>query len=297
VYYYGPATALCFGYPKVLFPWGYDIRDYADSSRGAFAMVRWALRSADLVVPSSSAAADYICTRFGTTREKVQAVSWGIDQRQFQRADMARRQAILERYGIPPAARVVSNVRRCHPDWGCDLAFEAFCTLAAENPALHFVLLGGAGDLTNQIMGRMRATLAKWGLERRFTLFDRDMPLEEFADVVAVTDVFTSLPQFTDMRSWSVLQAAASGAAPVLTDQEEYRRMTDQGFRALFVPPGRADVVADAVRTLLADETGTSAMTHDNVRYIEQHESWDVHMQRMLQLIDAVCERQKERLL
>ena len=287
VFQYGLATAMCKGVPRILMPWGGDIYLYPEASIVSFAMVRSALRRVDLVCPSSTAAVSYLVSRFGVSPGRVKAISWGVDRAAFRRADPSRRAEICARFGIDPSRRLFLNVRRFVPIWGCHIALEAFRRHAGSDPLAHFALLGGAG--TGELVREAREKLRSEGLEGRFTLFDGDTPFSDCADLMSVADAFVSLMTVRDMRSASILQAAASGGVPVLCDQPEYRAMEREGFRAVFVPPGDAEAVAGALRSIAGDEALLNEVRRANDRYIAEHEDQDIQMTRLLEAVESVC--------
>ncbi len=286
---YGPPTALCRGIPRIIFPWGGDVFTYCESSPYLFAMTKLSLRAADLVVPSSATGARHISERFGVPAERVQAVSWGVDRERFKRADAARRRAVCERWGIDPGATVFLNARRFHPVWGGPAVLEAFMRLASEYPSAHFILLGGAGS--ERFTGPARARLGAEGLLPRFTLLEGNAPLEVCAELMSVSDVFASAMGLADMRSFSVLQAAAAGGAPVVSDLPEYREMERQGFAAAFVPPGDAEALAGALRAFARDPAGARRLAERNEAYLAEHEDYPTQMNKLLGLIEGVCAR------
>jgi len=92
------------------------------------------------------------------------------------------------------------------------------------------------------------------------------------------------------MRSSSILQAAASGAALVLSDQREYRAMAAQGFCATLV--GASDTAA-ATRAVLGYTHAPDRRRAEllaNAAFVAQHEDHDAQMDALLDLIEAVCE-------
>lgn len=286
---YGPATALCRGVPRIIFPWGGDVYAYAEASPYHFAMTKYSLRAVDLIVPSSTIGARHIRERFGVPAEKVQAVSWGVDRRLFHRADNSTRDSLCAKWGIDPAAKVFLNARRFRPIWGAFLALDAFMRLAAEQPATHFILLGGLH--TEEFTREARARLEAAGMLSRFTLLEGDAPLETCAELMSISDVFVSLMGLGDMRSVSVLQATAAGGIPVISDVPEYREMERVGFAALFVKPDDAEDVLAALRFCMNNASEVNAMRARNNDYIVEHEDYTKQMDKMLDLIDKVCKR------
>lgn len=286
---YGLATALCFGFPKILMPWGGDIYRYAETSILAFAMVKYALQHVDLVCPGSAVAARHICTRYRVPEHRVHAVPWGVDQQMFAKADRDERRRICRKYDINPGAMIFMNARRFRPEWGCDLALEAFIRLAEEYPSFHFVMLGGLG--TEPYVHAARHQLIRRGLEHRFTLFEGDIPLSDCAELMSVSDVFVSLMRTRDMGSASILQAASAGGAPVLRDQEEYRKMERLGFRALFVVNVEdVESVVDALRSYADNQELRQDFVNRNQVYLTKYEDYDRQMRKLLDLIDEVCD-------
>jgi glycosyltransferase involved in cell wall biosynthesis len=286
---YGLPTALCSGVPKIIFPWGSDVLSYAESSPFHFALTKLALRKADLIVPSSTTAAQHIRERFGVRPERVRAVSWGVDRQKYKKADAIQRAGICAKWNINPQATVVLNPRRFRKAWGGFLALEAFMQVASENPLTHFVLFGGEG--TEKFTKEARAGIEEQGLSSRFTLLEGFAPLADCVELMSISDVFVSLLGRFDMRSSSVLQTAAAGAVPIVAEHSEYREMERLGFAALFVPPDSVEDVIKALRFCVLNPTERREMIARNDRYIAQHEDYSTQMDTLLNLIDEVCIR------
>ncbi|HKN82662.1 MAG TPA: glycosyltransferase [Pyrinomonadaceae bacterium] len=286
---YGLPTALCSGVPKIIFPWGSDVLSYAESSPFHFALTKLALLRVDLIVPSSTTAAEHIRRRFGIRPEKVRAISWGVDREKFKSADATQRMALCARWNINPQATVVLNPRRFRPAWGGFLALEAFMQVAAENPLTHFVLFGGAG--TEEFTKEARTRIERQGLSSRFTLLEGFAPSTDCVELMSISDVFVSLLGRFDMRSSSVLQAAAAGAAPIIAEHAEYHEMERLGFAALFVQPDSVEDVVRALRFCILNPEKRREMIARNDRYLAQHEDYSTQMDILLGLIDEVCAR------
>ncbi|MGH7914849.1 MAG: glycosyltransferase family 4 protein [Candidatus Binataceae bacterium] len=285
---YGPALVYCQGVPRVLFPWGSDIYNTVESWGGAERIVKGALRAADLIVPSSGSTADYIVERFQVSKEKVRAISWGIDLAECRRADGARRESLCAKWGIAPAAVVVQNCRKFWPHFGCFTVLEAFLRAAAELPLCHFILLGGvaSGEL-RQASERVAAS----GFAHRFTIIDRELRLREYLELASITDIFVSLCPRGDARSTSVLQLAAAGAAPLIGDDREYRTMETLGFAAQFVDPTSADALTAGIRHLAEHPARRREMAEQNEAYLRHHEDRETQMDRLLSSIESLLDR------
>jgi glycosyltransferase involved in cell wall biosynthesis len=238
-------------------------------------------------VPSSTTAARHICERFGIHKRKVQAVSWGVDRQIFKRVTDEERRSLRRKWGIDSDALVFINVRRFRPIWGGFVALEAFMRIAHEYPSSRFILL--AGESTEEFISQARNQLQEAGLLSRFILLDGHTPLQICAELMSISDAFTSLLGLGDMRSSSVLQAAAVGGLPVVSDTPEYREMERLGFAGLFVRPDSVEDVVGALRYVVQNPASVSEIAARNQIYIAEHEEHFKQMDRMLSLIDDVC--------
>jgi glycosyltransferase involved in cell wall biosynthesis len=280
---YGLATAWCRGVRRALFPWGGDVFLYAESSPFVERVVRRALEQVELIVPSSLTGAAHIRERYGIPSERVRAVSWGVDLARFRPAEGERALAIRAKLGITPDAQVVMNARRFLPLWGAFEALDALIATARRRADVHGILLGGGG--TESAMREARARVEGAGLAPRFTLFEGNATLEQVAEAMSVSSVFLSLLGKGDMRSSSVLQAAACGAAPVLLEAPEYRAMERDGFRAAFVDSREPRALEAAIESWLADPAQRVAVVTSNRRWLEVHEDQVRQMDLLLELV------------
>ena len=288
---YGLATSLCKGIPRILFPWGGDIFNYVETSPALNWMTTRALRNVDLIVPSSETAARYIPDRFGVDDSRIEAVSWGVDLKLFRLADSDSRNEILKRYSIPQDSRVIVNARRFKELWGAMDALESCLEIAARHPDVHCIFPGGSG--THSAIEAARKRVAQAGLQSQFTFLADNIPLQQYADILSVADIFLSLLGRGDMRSSSVLQGAACGGTPIIVDSPEYRMMTEQGFAAEFVSEGDVDALSATIERLLSSKDERLRIRCANQKYISTHEDQDCQMTRLLGLIDDVCTRYK----
>lgn len=290
---YGLATALAHGVPRIIFPWGGDIFGLDESTPMHKMIARYALRNVELIVPSSTTAARHLVSNYGVNPDNVVPISWGVDLETFRPAWGAERAERRRRLGINPDAVVISNVRRFWPQWGCFVALEAFLQLAEESPETHFVLAGGSRTDEGPMPEAVRMIEAR-GLSSRFLILHGEVPLETIAEIMSVSDVAVSLAGRFDMRSSSVLQAAASGGAPVIGRHEEYELMIRDGFAALLVDPADAHQVVDAIRHLVVDQTARARMAAANARFVAEHEDQHRQMKRLLSEIDRICEPRRQ---
>lgn len=282
---YGPALVHCHEVPRVLFPWGSDIYNTGESWVGAERIVKSAMRAADLIVPSSASAAAHIVERFQVSKEKVRAISWGIDLAECRRADGARRASLCAKWGIAPDAVIVQNCRKFWPHFDCFTVLDAFLRAAAELPQCHFILLGGT------VLGELRQAVVRIsasGFAHRFTSIDRELSLREYLELASISDISVSLCPRGDARSTSVLQLAAAGAAPLIGDDREYRTMEALGFAAQFVDPASAGSLTAGIRYLVEHPARRREMAERNEAYLRRYEDRETQMDRLLSSVESL---------
>jgi glycosyltransferase involved in cell wall biosynthesis len=286
---YGVPAALCRGVPRIMHPWGSDIFVTPESWPGADRLIRFAVRRADLLIPSSASAVEHLARRFGVSAERVCGVSFGVDPDSVVAISSEERARLCGKWGIDPNRVVVQNCRQFRRRWGCEEALAAFLLLAKERENTHFVLLGGASGVPEMDEARSRIEAA--GLQGRFTVLQRRLSLQEYNELAQLSDVSVSLMTRADMRSASVLAHAAAGTPQVIAEHPEYRAMERNGFRATFVDPQDAAAAAAAMREyvdhpLLRQEVGEA-----NRRYTLAHENQPRQLEIIMSRIDEVCRR------
>lgn len=282
---YGFAASLCDFTTRVVFPYGGDIYIYANRSRYAEWLLHHAFKNVDAILPSAISAVPYLTERFSIPSDRVKSISWGVDHSQFYPRRSDEQLIIKKQYSIPQGKRVILNCRRYDPSWGSEVVLGTFINLALFRDDLHFVLLPGE----RHYLEPTRQILREMGLEERFTILESQLSLREFAEVASVSEVYVSLMLATDMRSSSVLQAAACGSLPVLSNQREYRAMLEEGFRAQLVPFGDTESTARAILSFLDNPELCAHVRSKNLEFLRQSEDLLSQSSKMIEYITALA--------
>lgn len=283
-YPHGLAAALAPDARRVVMPWGADIYQYAEASPLIRWVLGWSLRRAHLVCPAAVTAVPYLQQAFGVDRKRVVAIPWGVDRRLFFSRSRRERQQIRERYQLFGEDVLVLNVRRFAPHWGCREALEVCLRVAGQRGDCRFLFFGGGKD---ELVEQAKRRVKQAGFGDRFIFFPQ-LSLEECAEVMAISDVFLSLHRSGDMRSWSIVQAAACGAVPILSDQAEYREMMRDGFSACLVNPDDVEAVAGEINYLIDNVKKREAMRAKNAAYISYYEDSEKQMKKMITEIEKI---------
>jgi glycosyltransferase involved in cell wall biosynthesis len=203
------------------------------------------LRWLDRVVCVSEGQARKV-QRAGVPAARVAVIRNATDAGRFDRPDPAYRELLQGLFPGRPG-RVVGAAGRLSPEKGFGVLVQAAERLAAEDPALGFVLFGD-GPLRSALERQVRAA----GLQERFVLaghrgdFDCFLP---WLDLLV-------LPSFTEGLPNVVLEACAAGVAVVATAVGGTPEVIEEGVGGVLVPPGDPEALARRIGELLAsDET------------------------------------------
>jgi glycosyltransferase involved in cell wall biosynthesis len=294
VFAYGLATAFCTGLPRFIMPWGGDVYMYAHTTFVSEIIVKYARSHVDLVFPGSVTSVDYIIKNYKVKKEKVIAIPWGVNIKEFFNFTAKYRSGLYTKYKIDQEKIVLMNVRRFSPTWGSNEVLNVFIKLAKKYINLHFIILGGGvRERTLLAIEKIKNN----NLNDRFLVFTSEIEYKEFVDLILVSDVFVSLMHEGDMRSSSVMQATYACGVPVVSDLEEYRLIEKNGFKAIFVDPNNTDEVVKAIEKFMVDSNLRSEFSDKNKKYIEKYENYDRQMMKMLKYINKQCENNRSCLL
>jgi glycosyltransferase involved in cell wall biosynthesis len=205
-------------------------------------LARRALRHAGAV----TACSDDLRTRvlaLGAAPERTRVVPYGVDPPAAPRRTAAEVRAEL---GVPDGRVMVLALGRLVEKKG----FRHLVEAAARVPGIH-VVLGGAGDLRDDLAGRVRATGAPVTLAG---VLDRDRVADALAaaDVVAVPSVVDSAGNVDGLPN-VLLEGLAAGRAVVASRVAAIPDVVEDGETGVLVPPGDVEALAAALRALADD--------------------------------------------
>ncbi len=215
-------------------------------------LARWIDRRAagftDAVVTVSDRLAAYVHDRLRVPRNRVFTIENGVDTDRF--SPGASPGSLRAALRIPDEALVVGSVGRLEGVKAYHRLIEAVAIIRAGGRFGRPVVLVIAGE------GRVRAELEA-AVTRRGVADTVRLPgwSDDPPSVYRLFDVF-ALSSDSEGLSMSLLEAMASGVAPVVTDVGANREVVGPALAGQVVPPGDAGVLADRITATLADEPG-----------------------------------------
>jgi len=238
-------------------------RDRRDTSPGARIRLERALARdvAHVIATSNEEAGDL--ARFGVPRDAVSIVPRGVDLDVFQpegpTADRTQRPRIVA-------------VGRLAPRRGFDLVIRALAAV----PAAELVIAGGppAAELAGEPEARrLRQVAGRAGVADRVTLLGA-VPGADMPALLRSADVVVCAPRYEPFGIVP-LEAMACGVPVVATAVGGIVDTVVDGSTGILVPPERPDLLAAAVRRLLAEPFWAEAYGTAGADRARSRYSWD----------------------
>lgn len=232
----------------------------------ALALVERALYArADRIVAVTESFVDEIAA-MGVRREKIQVVTNGVDLDLFRPRDRAQARRAL---GLPAEGFLASYVGTHGMAHGLATLLDAAALLRKRGGAAAqaTVLLVGEGAEKAALAARAR----EHGLDR--VLFWDQRPREEVAQVLAASDACLVLlrddPLFRTVLPSKMFECMGAARAMVSTVDGEARALLERAGAGLFVPPGDAAALAEALARLAADPSPLDPMGRSGRAHVE----------------------------
>lgn len=208
---------------------------------------RWAnaatYRRNAAVVAVSSGVAQSIRASGSAAGVPVEVVVHGIDLADLRHGDQARAQA-RELLGVPATTPLVGTVGNFTAKKDHANLLEAFSLVLSEQPAARLVLVG-SGPLEESLRDHAR----RLRLDEAVTFTG---PRDDVYDLLPALDVFVLSSRFEGLPI-ALLEAMASGVAPVATRVGGIPEVLTDGVDGHLVEPGDPSALAASLVKLLVD--------------------------------------------
>ena len=268
---------------KLKLPVVYEIRafwedaavDHATTTEGS---LRYRLtRSAETMVCRKADHVGILCNGLkndlvsrGIPPEKITPVFNGVNADDFQPcppdAEYLREWQLAGR-------KVIGFIGSFYRYEGLDLLVRAFARIAARDPVVLLLLVGGG-----EMEGELKKLVASLGLAKRVIMPGR-IPHERVPGVYAMIDIL-AYPRYAMRLTELVtplkpLEAMAMGKVLLASDVGGHRELIRNGETGLLFKAGDEGALAAALQELLADEERCELLRQQGLHWVRQHHTWE----------------------
>ena len=232
---------------------------------------------------NSPAYRDYLVGR-GIPSEKISLIANGVDPDMFQ--PQAEGRAIRGQLGLD-GKFVVTYAGALGMANDIETILQAAARLR-DDRAIHFLFVGG---------GKEQANLEKLARELKLdnVTFAGGRPKNVMPDVLAASDAclatLKDIPMFRTTYPNKVFDYMAAGRPTILAIDGVIRHVVESAGGGIFVPPGDATALAEAVRSLRADPDRARSMGLAARRYVQQHFNRHTQAAEFADLLEQLSHR------
>lgn len=268
-------------HPLVLGVWGSDI--LVDPERSIFYkfLTKQALRRADRIICVSSALREEV-TKFGISPGMIDIVLIGTDTQKF--SPNQRNADVFQNLGIPDSCPVVISTRHLKPIYDIETLIKAIPLVLEEYPKAKFII-GGQGEQRSYLV-RLAKDLGIYdAIKFPGWIPDEDLPVYLASSALYVS---TSL---SDGTSTSLLEAMASGLAPVVTDVPANRPWIEDGKNGFLFTAKNHEMLAQRIICLLKDSDLRNSFGQANRQIIKEKAKFHQEMAKVERIYQGLVER------
>jgi glycosyltransferase involved in cell wall biosynthesis len=224
---------------------------------------RFLYHRADRVVVNSPGFIPYVMDE-GVPRQKITLIANGVDPTMFD--PQARGERFRAEHGLRDQfVALYAGAHGLSNDLG--VVLEA-AGLLRDDVSIRFVFVGDGGEKADLLRDAERMQL-------RNVLFLPPVPKDDIPSVLAGSDcgiaILKPLPLYATTYPNKVFDYMAAGRPVVLAIDGVIRELVEQAGAGVFVPPGDAAGLAQAIRRLASDPDGARQMGAAGRRAVEEH--------------------------
>ena len=203
---------------------------------------RVSLRFSDLIIAVSEGH-KRVLVNYGLTGDKIEVVHNAVSvDEQLRAEDPINRSSVCKLLGVPNDSAIVVSAGRLSPEKGHRFLIEAIGMLCRSSNNTHFIFCGD-GPCQKDLEKRSK----ELGISDlcHFVGFRKDIK-----DIFQAMD-FMVLPSLTEGLPNVILEAFACAKPVVAADVGGVPEIVEDGVNGILVPPGRSDLLAEAIKNCL----------------------------------------------
>jgi len=257
--------------PILTMSWGYDLVQEADRNSWMKWVTGYTLKRSAYFISDAKVSRDK-AVAFGTNLERTVIFPWGVDIEHFAKKTYKR-------------SNVQTFTLFCSRTWesiyGVDVLAKAFVKIAASNPHIDLVLLGGGSQ-----GARIRQILMSGGVLDRVH-FGGQIGQSDLPRWYHMADIYIS-PSHVDGSSVSLMEALACGLPCLVSDIPGNKEWIMEGENGWLFHDGDADDLAQKILYAIKNRRSFKKMGESARRTAEQNADWKKNFGKLLETYDKV---------
>jgi len=264
--------------PIVTMSWGYDLVQEADRNRWMRWVTRYTLKRSAYFVSDADVSREK-AVAFGMDSARTVTFPWGIDLKNFRPKPSANRKSPIANRKSKVVNRKSFTLfcnRTWEPIYGVDVLAKAFVRVAALNPGLDLILLGGGSQGP-----KLRQILMNAGLLARVH-FGGQVAYRDLPRWYHMADLYISASH-VDGSSVSLMEALASGLPCLVSDIPGNREWIADGVNGWLFRDGDAEDLAEKILHALKNRRSFRRIGRAARRTAEQKADWQKNFGKLLE--------------
>jgi L-malate glycosyltransferase len=263
--------------PILTMSWGYDLVMDADKSAWMRWVTRYTLRHSAFFISDADVSRDK-AIRFGMDPEKTEVFAWGTDIEHFTPKP------------LHPSNRPTFTLF-CNRTWeeiyGVDVLAKAFVRVAAQNPDVDLILLGGGSQ-----GAKIRQILMNGGVLERVH-FGGHVSHADLPRWYHMADLYIS-PSHVDGSSVSLMEALASGLPCLVSDIPGNREWIEDGVNGWLFQDGDVEDLAAKITFAIRNRRTFEKIGESARRTAERKADWKKNFGKLLDVYNVIARSEPE---
>ncbi len=172
-------------------------------------------------------------------------------------------EAVKKGFGFLPEDRVVGIVARLVEDKGHEYLVRAGAELLGEFPDLRILIVGDGRE-----MDKLKALSAELGIQSRVVFTGN---VSDVSKPLAAMDIFAFPATWREGFGLSIVEAMTCSKPVIVSNIWALNSLIQNGETGFLVEPKRVDLLAEAIRNLLADPVLRRKIGANARRAVEEH--------------------------
>ena len=257
--------------PILTMCWGYDLVQDAERNSWMKWVTRYTLKRSAFFTSDARFTRNKAVS-FGMNPERTVIFPWGVDVEYFSRKTFKR-------------SNVQTFTLFCNRTWesiyGVDVLAKAFVKVAAKNPDVNLILLGGGSQGS-----RIRQILMNGGVLDRVH-FGGQVGQKDLPRWYHMADIYIS-PSHVDGSSVSLMEALACGLPCLVSDIPGNREWIVEGGNGWLFRDGDADDLAEKILHAIKSRRSFKKIGESARKTAEQKADWKKNFGKLLEAYDTV---------